>query len=156
MDNLASLVAAYQGAGEDGIPTAWTPAHVATRMIEAMDIATKTAGRIGPSTSSGFWPSVFYDFADYVGREDGGSYLKDRRAAIERQADREFSSLQIARADEALNWASRYLADAPVLADALQLWALCKARRRSADKMLRRRAIAADKLRQARAKNGTG
>ena len=146
---LDTLVLAYADAEDGAPPLVWTPAHVEVRLVEAFRIVTKTAGRVGPKGAQGFWPELYREFADYVAY-DHKTYLKDRRAEIEREAGRLFSSAELSRADEAINWASRYLADSPLQADAIQFWAFCKATHAPIEKRLRARAVRADKLRAVR------
>lgn len=144
-DDLNSRVAAYFGAADDGLPTRWTPERVMERLVEAFTVIMNTAGRIGPKAHGVAWPSILREFSDYVGY-DKVQYERDKRAEIERNADRAVSSAELSRAEEAIGWASQYLQADPVLADALQLWALCKARHIKIERVLRARCLAAEKL----------
>ena len=147
---LNDRASAYIGAQIDGLPTRWTPEQVQSRLIEAMVVISKTAGRIGPKQFGAAWPAIMLEFQDYLGY-DHVQYMKDRRGDIQREADRTFSSIELSRADESMNWASRYLAAGPVMADAIQLWAMCKALHIKIERVLRARCKVADRLRTARA-----
>jgi hypothetical protein len=144
-NELAGLVAAYSDLEAGRPPRSFTPAYVQARLVEAFQVIRKTAGSVGPKGYGNNWPEIFREFADYVGADDE-QYRADRRAAILARADREVTSLELSRADEAMAWAARYLQDEPLACDALQLWAMCKAQHWQIEKVLRARAKRADRL----------
>lgn len=143
---LAALSRAYAGVDDGAAPTIWTPAQVNIRLIEAFTVVLKTAGSVGPRQFGNGWPAVLREFEDYIGY-DHAQYMQDRRVEIGREAARKFTSAELSRSDEAINWASRYLSGDPVLADAIQLWAWSKARGLKIERILRRRRVVADRLR---------
>lgn len=132
-------------------PLAWNAEHVQTRLIEAFTIVGKTVTRPGPRAFGNAMPDVVREFADYAGRDEAlGERQEKWMADVEamRRND-EFSAVQFDLADEAMGWCLRHLADRQVEADALQLWAWGHARglgEKAFEKMLRRRALAADRL----------
>lgn len=153
------LLARAEAFDQDGRQIAWTPESVGTRMIEAASVFSRTPMRIGPSGASGFWPETYLIAQELVDEAtqarvmayvkfDGNWYryiddMTKRRISENVQAkwnrpappERE----QYSRAEEALRWPALYLADRPLLADALTLWALCIGTGASLRATLRRR-----------------
>lgn len=89
---------------------------------------------------------------DWEGQVDSGTkrLLQDDSAErLKRNKDEQFTPTQIHLADEAMVWAARFLADSPMQSDALQFWALGKAKgvgEKGFAKLLRVRALIADTL----------
>ena len=71
-DEFSTLTRAYADAGEDGIPLLWTPAHVQTRLVEAMRVCVRATVRPGPRSFGNNMPPVIREFADFAGRGESG------------------------------------------------------------------------------------
>lgn len=142
----------------------WTPECVGLRMAEAASVFSRTPMRIGPSGASGFWPETYLIARDLIDEQtqervlmyarfdgDWSKFIDDatkRRLSENVQREWERPSPpqreQYSRAEEALRWPALYLADRPLLADALTLWALCIGTGASLRATLRERAKVAD------------
>lgn len=142
-DDMGVLSRAYFGALEDGLPTSWTPAHVQTRLIEAFKVIHKTTTRGAPKAFGSNWPNMLREFDDLVDAQSREQMEIDGVEEARRRGLRPTADM-IERADEAMGWCARYLAHDQAHADAIQLWAFCKARGFDMRKMLRRRRVAVD------------
>lgn len=120
------------------VPFTWDAGHVAFRLISAFEVLRSMPGRVGPASCGNAWPVMLQEFEDLV---DAQARAEARQDFVRNRI--RYSSDQIDRADEALAWTLRYLADMPKHADAIQLWAYGKAAGRSISRMLRARAKAA-------------
>ena len=150
----------------------WTPEFVQLRLVEAYDVLRRSPMRIGPKGAGNCWMQVvdIMEIDESLVRNarvdiEAHRRLKALRAEIEgiraakEQQQRERSdraarnpaptSVEVAKADEALHWCVRYLKKEPMQADALQLWAVCGAWSHSVAKALRDRMEQAQKLIQA-------
>lgn len=151
LNDLGTLVLAYGSVEDDAPPLLWTATQVQIRLVDAFKVVMKTVSRPGPRAFGNSLPDVVREFADYAGRHEAeGERLEKWMQDVEmsRRND-EFSALQFDLADEAITWASRFLSDSPMLADALQVWALGVSRglgEKGFAKLLRRRALAADAM----------
>ena len=153
------------------IPKVWTAVHVCHRMVEAFEVAHYSISRPGPRSHANAWPAMVTEWADLVDedlRERMTSHMGARQKDlvnweyyVDAQTRRQLESdaaeearrrpprlvaLAIEMADEALQWASIYLADWPTRADALQIWAFAKARNHDMERMLAARRLAARSL----------
>ncbi|WP_448952148.1 hypothetical protein [Labrys neptuniae] len=117
----------------DPLQDAWTPELVLERMVEAFEILPHISGTVGPGRFTTTWPAVFRDLSMLVGElfSDPG---KDPEPPPIRP--RPPTADEVARAEEALCWPALYLADMPKAADALNVWAACKASGRSIRKTM--------------------
>lgn len=169
-DDLDERLAAYRGidqdSGDDVVPTLWTPEYVGRRLIEAFDVLHRSVRNPGPKQFGNGWPSIVQNFEELIdwdaydrALEQGRSWKArhiSHAATVEIEAQRARDAedakdkparptgLEIEKADEASAWCARYLGDAPLRADALQLWAFCQARGLKFEKVLHRRAQKAD------------
>ncbi len=128
----------------------WTSQRVFVRMVEMFDVLRRTPMRIGPKAYGSIWPTmadvleverdlierahVDYQAARILQarrRELEGiaeARLKQQREQADRLANRPVpAARETSMAEEAMWWPVRYLADRPLLADALNLWAFCSA-----------------------------
>lgn len=150
-DEFSTLTRAYADAGEDGIPLLWTPAHVQTRLVEAMRVCVRATVRPGPRSFGNNMPPVIREFADFAGRgESGEERIEKWMQDVEAIRANRFSVDEMSRADEAISWCATYIAADPQQCDAIQAWAMCKAVGWSVEKLLRKRVIAAGKLMERR------
>lgn len=104
--------------GADSAPSIWTPALVQARLCEAFEINKRTGGRVGPVFRSGTWPTALVEFADMIDAE--AREAAERRMIAVRSAP---TSAEISRMEKVLTWPIRFLAHAPLQADALLTWA---------------------------------
>lgn len=118
----------------DEVPTRWDAGHVAHRMVKAFEVLQTMPGRIGPKFGSGSWPVILREFSDYLEES-----VRMQRAGEVNMIRHRYTANEVTLADEALCWPLLYLADYPRRADALLLWAMARARRRSLRRILRQR-----------------
>ena len=128
------------------VPPRWDAGHVAFRLVRAYEVLHAMPAHIGPQRIGSAWPAILREFSDYAEE----SVRLSRARELTAEARMRWPADEIAKADEALGWPLRYLSDQPRRADALTLWALAKARRRSLRRMLRERAARASRLAHAR------
>lgn len=137
----------------------WTPDIVLDRLARGVYIAAKAdAGRVGPAGYTNSMPEALREFSDKV--KSFEEALAEFMEEVEDQTRREFRSVDIAEAFEAIGWPNRFFADEPLLRDALWLKARSEAfgvpietilrrRRKRADGMLElRKALEPDIVRQ--------
>ncbi|MFC5509330.1 hypothetical protein [Bosea massiliensis] len=103
----------------------WTPRRLEQRLIEGAKVMHVTVSRVGPSGARGFWPESYPIFQDEFDRLQR-VYPNETTGRAKLQA----TSAQIARADQALAWPKRYVANLHVL-KVLNAWIASKAMRRS-------------------------
>jgi hypothetical protein len=102
---------------------------VMTCMVDAFETLRRIPGAVGPKQPGSGWPAIVREMGEeYSFRSDGREY------------QRALTKAQISRMEEVLGWPARFLADQPLAADALNLWAMCKAWGRSIDGVLQGRA----------------
>lgn len=144
----------------------WTPEAVGMRMIEAASVIATMPMRIGPKRDAGYWPQVLMIAQDLIDDETQERVLANPRfngewvdfvdGPTKRRLSENIQSkwdrpspparLAVSRAEEALHWPALYLADRPLLADALTLWAMCLGTGASLRASLRKRAATADAM----------
>jgi hypothetical protein len=110
-------------------------------MVAAYRVLHASPDRVGPRPCGAPWPAVLREFSDLV---DEATRL--RLAKEETRSRPRWSADEIDRADEALAWPLRFLADSPRRADAITVWASARARGRSLSRVLQRRAAHARSL----------
>jgi hypothetical protein len=103
-------------------PSTWTAEHVAARMVAAFETLLALGVSVGPRQHANGWPAMLQEFSDLVDEEA----MANARQAFAK-ARRRPSADDISMMDEALAWPIRYARDAPMLCDAILLWAFCKA-----------------------------
>jgi hypothetical protein len=125
----------------------WTPAVVADRIEEALRIAVKTGGRVGPRAFATAWPEYRSEFSDKTHRS-----LEEWMDEIEATGARRFSAAELSRADEALAWPIELISH-PLMRDAVWLVSLARVhpgvevkhvlarRRKRADAMVEKRKL---------------
>lgn len=123
-DGLDNGVSRFGAEGEE--IECWTPGLVGKALVWALRIARKTAGSTHPRQYGSGMPEVFYTAEEIreMCPDEGGRKLPP-------------SSNDVARADSALFWQTRYLGDQPELLDAssvLKVWLRTKTHRGSFDK----------------------
>lgn len=115
-------------------PLAWSPRHVETRLVEAFEILFKIGSTPGPKAFGSNWPGILREFAELVDAQAYAEHQKqENRIRLRPTVD------QISRMEEALRWPAQYLTSFELAADALNLWAACKATDRSIAAVLRTR-----------------
>ena len=134
--DLQSRIDAYSGTDPDSdIPTIWTPEHVGARMIEAFEVLAKIPERVGPASPANAWPAYMHEFHELIGVQVEGNRARVRA-----------TSAELSRMNAAFMWPVAFLTDMPLQADALSLWAFCKAGDRSIAEILARRMKQARKV----------
>lgn len=107
----------------------WKPKAVMTCMVDAFETLRRIPGAVGPKQPGSGWPAIVREMGEeHSFRSDGREY------------QRALTKAQISRMEEVLAWPAQFLADEPLAADALNLWAMCKAWGRSIDGVLQGRA----------------
>jgi hypothetical protein len=122
-------------------PRTWDAGWVAARMVKAFEVLQTMPGRIGPPAYGSCWPAILREFSDFLEES-----VRMQRAGEVTRIHRRYSAAEMALADEALCWPIEHLRKAPLRADALQLWAMSQARRRSLRRLLRQRSLKARAL----------
>lgn len=148
-DDINTRAAAYRDVEAGDGPAYWLPEQVRDRMVEGIAVAVRMPGQVGPKSVASAWVQIWRDQGDWNGYEldnPRSPYLIVRTREIRDHADRKFSSEQISRAEEAIEWCAKYLAGDPLAADALQAWAFCKAMDWNIERFLRKRKLAAEAL----------
>ena len=117
---------------DDGVlPAAWTPDHVARRLVEAFRILDRLPRIATPRQAGNHWPRHRVEWADQLAQAElPAAERRDREMARNALAFRP-SGGEIARMDAALEWLRDLRALDPGLALVTSLWALRTARRRS-------------------------
>jgi hypothetical protein len=116
------------------VPQRWDSGWVATRMVRAFEVLQTMPGKIGPPAYGTCWPAILREFSDFLEES-----VRMHRAGEVLAIRHRYSAAEVALADEALGWPLRFLHAYPRRADALQLWAMARARRRSLRRLLRQR-----------------
>ncbi len=143
----------------------WTPELVIMRLVEGFDVLNRTPTKIGPKSPGGSWPHFVHlveeddafkalaaiapEMADRLMQEEIDDIIASKVEEHRNEADRQIkvpSPAETSRADEALGWCLTYLRDEPMQADAVQLYARCRAKHSSAAAILRGRCIKADEI----------
>lgn len=104
------------------VPEPWSPKLVSDALVEAVRMAQRVAGAVGPQGFGAHWPKYRHTFADIVGWGDTDEKI---RTEIRRLP----TAAEITRMETALTWQSRYLARHPGPARAIKLWLRSKATR---------------------------
>jgi hypothetical protein len=113
----------------DEVPLTWDAGHCAKRLIHGFHVVMSRPDRLGPATLPKPWPEVILEFSDLIEGQRDKWALRPRWLS--------FSAAELALAEEALAWPMSYLAEHPHRSEAVQIWALAKATRRSMRHILR-------------------
>lgn len=97
----------------------WTVGLVRSRLSEAAQVIEGSVGRVGPSRLMARWPEIRREFSDLV---HGGDEARARYSAGRNRTVTRYSAREIADAEAAILWPSRYLAAEADLLTWLQLW----------------------------------
>jgi hypothetical protein len=119
-------------------PSRWHAGWVAVRLILGYQVLLSVPARFGPAGVPQPWPEILHEFADLV------TWRRELRAR--QKSWLTWSAGELATAEEAVGWPLRFLGDSPHRAEAVQVWALTKASRRSLKAVLRSRQ--ANRIRQ--------
>jgi hypothetical protein len=165
--DILSRAAAFD---RDGLLVAWTPEAVGARLVEAYRVFDRTPMSFGPKGAQGFWPGLVMTWQDLVDEKDQQRLMaaygeknvdwqewvddrtirqlsRDRGAEITKRAERLIpTAAAYSRAEEAMRWPAVYLADQPLLADAISTFSACRGLKLSLDHHMSERRRAADKL----------
>jgi hypothetical protein len=130
-----------EGEMDEAPPRTWDAGWVAIRMVRAFEVLQTMPGRIGPPAYGSCWPAILREFSDFLEES-----VRMQRAGEVLAIRHPYSAQEVALADEALCWPIEHLRRAPKRADALQLWAMARARRRSLRRLLRQRSDRARRI----------
>lgn len=136
---LIATVSAYEaqfGADQD-----WSRDAVEERLEDAIKLAHRTAGRVGPRGYGSAMPAYLYSELDLWYQQ---TQEAEERSKGDRQRNRIVRSAtthEIAQMEQALEWPKRYVAN-EVVRKALHLWMLSKAVRVPFKRVLKGRGIA--------------
>ena len=165
----ADLLSRINAHDWEGRQVAWTPEAVGLRLVESYRVMDRTPMSFGPKGAQGFWPGVVMSWEDLIDEKDkqrlmaayGGEIdwerwvdektirqlSRDRANEAEKRMKRSApTAAQYSRAEEAIRWPAVYLADQPLLADAISTFSACRGLKRSLDAHMRERRRAADEL----------
>ena len=126
-DAIADLSAGV----EDPLPAAWTPDHVARRLIDAMRTLDRLPRVRGPRHAGNHWPQHRLEWADQLAQAELPEAERREREAQRNSLAQRPSGRDIDRMDIALEWLRELRGVDPGLALVTSLWALRTARRRS-------------------------
>lgn len=129
----------------DGRLIFWTPEAVGRRMVESYDVLRRTPMRIWPSGFGSSMPEFFRDAPDLGELQMWLDAREEWERRVTRRANAPTAE-EVSRSEEAIHWCARYLADQPLVADAISLWAACLGLRRSLRRAIRERCIRADAM----------
>lgn len=104
------------------VPPPWTPNLVADALVDAVRMAQRVAGAVGPQGFGANWPKYQHTFADIVGWGDTDEKVRTEVRRLPTAAE-------VSRMEVALTWQARYLARQPGPARAIKLWLRSKATR---------------------------
>jgi len=106
---------------EDQRPVFWTPEYVQKRIVDAF----QTLARLPDAVQGGgsAWPAVLREWADI---DDAETFANARREFFLATSREPPGPEAVSLMEEALRWPSTYLADAPLQADGLMLFAIAK------------------------------
>lgn len=136
---LIATVSAYEaqfGADQD-----WSRDAVEERLEDAIKLAHRTAGRVGPRGYGSAMPAYLYSELDLWYQQ---TQEAEERSKGDRQRNRIVRSAtthEIAQMEQALEWPKRYVTN-EVVRKALHLWMLSKAVRVPFKRVLKSRGIA--------------
>lgn len=122
------------------LPEMWTPVHVLDRLEEAFEILARLPMATRPKGYQSLMPTYAYEHGDLVAQIETGELERLTKMRNQYRV-RGATAAEVARMEQALAWASAYLAGAPEVARAVQLGALWAALRLDAGKVLRERRI---------------
>jgi hypothetical protein len=165
--SLSDLSAAY--AGENDVPSVWTPAHVQQRLIAAYDVLFRMPASLGPKQFGNGWPKIVHDFSELIDEarleealRTGQKFTVQRivemadeetQDILQRDADDDLvrasrlpTSLETSMSEEALLWAMQHMESYPLQSHCLHLWAASKAGKWKMAPLLRRNALRADAM----------
>lgn len=86
------------------LPPVWTPRHVGSRLIEAMDVLQRAPDRVGPKGYGAMWPAYRHESGE-LAHQAGAGTLSIGRNVIRRVVGAD----EAARANEALLWPMQFL-----------------------------------------------
>lgn len=128
--DLAKLIADYGHLSPDQL---WTPDLVRSRLVEAVRVVQITAGTPYPRQYVVNWPEYELNWADLLGRVEGGT-IYDRDARPRLSASRR----EVTRMLRTIDWQAKYLQTQPGPARVLAAWLACKATRRKFARICKR------------------
>jgi hypothetical protein len=123
-----------------GLPAVWNQLQVIDRLEEAYEILARLPMTTRPKGHGNAMPAYVHDFSDMVAQGETGELERMARTRNDYRV-RGATSAEIARMESALHWPSKYLADMPEVARAVQLGALWAAMKVDARRRLKARGI---------------
>lgn len=103
----------------------WTVEEVDSRLVDAIRLVARAAGRVGPGEMKGFWPALQPEWGDLLAQVDGGADFRE-----ELNAKIGPSARDITRMEQAIRWPTLYLGAHDGPRSVLKLWLRCKAHRK--------------------------
>lgn len=134
------------------VPEAWTPEHVARRLVEAFRILDRMPRVRGPRQPGDHWPRHRVEWADQLAQAELPESEKRERAEWRHRAGFAPTGAEIGRMEASLDWLRDLRALDSGLALVTSLWALRAARRRSVRGLCRERKWAPHTFYRLRAK----
>ena len=116
-------------------PLDWSGDLVEERLIFAIRLVQRTAGRTGPRGFGNSMPPVLREWSDLIG-------VEAEPADVGKRVYLSATPRQVTLADAALAWLPHYLSPRPNELAAINLWLLAKAVRRPWQALARKRGIA--------------
>jgi len=135
----ADLNAALLDDATPPLPPAWTPDHVARRLVEAFRTLDRLPRPKGPREPGGHWPRHAVEWADHLAQAELPESERRDRAAWRNRVITRPSGADITRMETALDWLRDLRGEDAGMALVVGLWAMRAARRRSVRGLCRER-----------------
>ncbi len=119
------------------LPPAWTPEHVALRLVEAFRTLDRMPRVATPRQTGNHWPLHRLEWADQLAQAELPAEERRERDAISNALSLRPDAAAITRMDAALEWLRDLRATDTGLALVTSYWALRTARRRSVRRLCR-------------------
>ena len=138
--------------GDAPVPAAWTPEHVARRLVDAFRILDRLPRVRGPRQPGGHWPRHSIEWADQLAQAQLPEAEKRERAEWRNRMGPTPTGVEITQMEASLEWLRELRGRDSGLALVTSLWALRAARGRSVRALCRERSWAPHTFYRLRAK----
>jgi hypothetical protein len=110
------------------VPPFWIGSHVGLRLIQAFKTLAKLPMSFGPQQTRGSWPRYRYEWADLLAQEEAAKDDKQLRAEAFNRVRIPPTAIEVGNMEAAIVWPARYLANRPLIMQAVHRVAAGRAR----------------------------